>query len=190
MTGTGPAAQDRRRAVVAGHRGDHDTLRRLSGHPDGTVRAAVLAGLHRSGGLTPADLHRAVADRDPAVRRLAAELGPAPSPLLDDPEPLVVEAACAAAGEDGGGAAVATLVGLADGHDDPRVREAAVAALGAIGDEGGRAAVLAATRDKAPIRRRAVLALAAFDGPDVDAALARARDDRDWQTRQAAEDLS
>jgi hypothetical protein len=40
------------------------------------------------------------------------------------------------------------------------------------------------------VRRRAVLALAPFEGPDVDAALARARDDRDWQVRQAAEDVS
>jgi hypothetical protein len=34
-----------------------------------------------------------------------------------------------------------------------------------------------------------VLALAPFTGPDVDAAIAHARDDRDWQVRQAAEDL-
>ena len=34
------------------------------------------------------------------------------------------------------------------------------------------------------------IALAPFDGPEVDAALARALEDRDWQGRQAAEDLS
>ena len=73
---------------------------------------------------------------------------------------------------------------------DALVREAAVAALGAIGDEAGRAAILAALDDKATVRRRAVLALAPFEGPDVDAALAAAREDRDWQVRQAAEDLS
>ena len=38
-------------------------------------------------------------------------------------------------------------------------------------------------------RRRAVLALAAFEGDGVEAALTRALDDRDWQVRQAAEDL-
>jgi hypothetical protein len=32
--------------------------------------------------------------------------------------------------------------------------------------------------------------VAPFDGPEVDAALARAREDRDWQVRQAAEDLT
>ncbi|MET0422024.1 MAG: HEAT repeat domain-containing protein [Acidimicrobiia bacterium] len=47
-----------------------------------------------------------------------------------------------------------------------------------------------ATRDKPAVRRRAVLALAPFDGPDVDAAITAALDDRDWQVRQAAEDLS
>jgi len=64
-----------------------------------------------------------------------------------------------------------------------------VAALGAIGDEEGLAAVLTATRDRATVRRRAVLALAAFSGPEVDEALERAAEDRDWQVRQAAEDL-
>ncbi len=74
-------------------------------------------------------------------------------------------------------------------HADALVREAAVAALGAIGDPDGLAAVLAATTDKATVRRRAVLALAAFEGPEVEAALERAREDRDAQVRQAAEDL-
>ena len=75
-------------------------------------------------------------------------------------------------------------------HEDPLCREAAVAALGAIGDPGGLPAILAATTDRPAVRRRAVLALAPFDGPEVDAALARALEDRDWQVRQAAEDVS
>ena len=49
--------------------------------------------------------------------------------------------------------------------------------------------MLAACRDRATVRRRAVIALAAFEGPEVDAALRTALDDRDWQVRQAAEDL-
>ncbi|MFP3906108.1 MAG: hypothetical protein ACLFWR_03700, partial [Acidimicrobiales bacterium] len=49
--------------------------------------------------------------------------------------------------------------------------------------------ILAATTDIATVRRRAVIALAPFEGPEVDAALERARTDRDWQVRQAAEDL-
>ncbi|MDA8283480.1 MAG: HEAT repeat domain-containing protein, partial [Actinomycetota bacterium] len=63
------------------------------------------------------------------------------------------------------------------------------AALGSIGDPAGLPAVLAATADKPAVRRRAVLALAPFEGPDVEAALRRAQEDRDWQVRQAAEDL-
>jgi hypothetical protein len=33
------------------------------------------------------------------------------------------------------------------------------------------------------------VALAAFEGPGVEAALRRCLDDRDWQVRQVAEDL-
>jgi HEAT repeat protein len=43
--------------------------------------------------------------------------------------------------------------------------------------------------DRPPVRRRAVLALAAFEGPGVETALRRALEDRDRQVRQAAEDL-
>ena len=64
-----------------------------------------------------------------------------------------------------------------------------MAALGAVGDRRGLAAILAATGDRPAVRRRAVLALAPFEGPEVDQALERARLDRDWQVRQAAEDL-
>jgi HEAT repeat protein len=85
---------------------------------------------------------------------------------------------------------VEALAALVARHPDALVREAAVAALGAIGDPAGLPSILAALDDKATVRRRAVLALAPFDGPEVDAALATARDDRDWQVRQAAEDLS
>jgi HEAT repeat protein len=49
--------------------------------------------------------------------------------------------------------------------------------------------VLEATTDRANVRRRATLALAAFDGDEVEAALARLATDRDLQVRQAAEDL-
>jgi HEAT repeat protein len=85
---------------------------------------------------------------------------------------------------------VGALAHLVVGHDDALVREAAVAALGAIGDPAGLPAILAALEDKATVRRRAILALAPFEGAAVDAALERGRTDRDWQVRQAAEDLS
>ena len=118
--------------------------------------------------------------------------------LLADPDPLVAEAAAFALGEivsrddhqPEASAAAAALAHTTTEHADPIVREAAVAALGAIGDETHLAPVLAATRDRPAIRRRAVLALAAFEGPEVEAAIERALTDTDWQVRQAAEDLS
>jgi HEAT repeat protein len=139
------------------------------------------------------------------VRRRAAELSPALGPgtvpalvaALADADPRVVEAACFGLGEVGAEAAsaesasaVAAISAVVTGADDPLCREAAVAALGAIGAETGLVAILAATTDKPAVRRRAVLALAPFDGPEVDAALQRALSDRDWQVRQAAEDLT
>jgi HEAT repeat protein len=86
-------------------------------------------------------------------------------------------------------AAVAALARTATAHPEPLCREAAVAALGAIGSPDGLGAVLAALEDKPAIRRRAVVALAAFESAEVLTALARAADDPDWQVRQVAEDL-
>jgi len=108
---------------------------------------------------------------------------------LGDHDALVVDAAAFALGELLERDAVEELSVVAMTHDDARCREAAVAALGAIGDDRGRAAVLAALDDKAPIRRRAIVALSNFDGPDIDAALERAKDDRDWQVRAALDQL-
>lgn len=79
------------------------------------------------------------------------------------------------------------LKSMALEHPDALCREQAVASLGAL--YTGKETILKALKDKATVRRRAVIALAPFDGPDVDAALETALDDRDWQVRQAAEDL-
>ena len=110
---------------------------------------------------------------------------------LDDAEPQVIETAAWTAGERerATDAVIERLVALTTGHDDALVREASVAALGAIGDHAGLARSWGRRTDKATVRRRAVLALAPFEGPEVDAALETARTDRDWQVRQAAEDL-
>jgi HEAT repeat protein len=203
MTTPNPSAEAhlRRRAVViAGHRGDPSVARDHLDDPDPAVRASALAALARTGDLTAAEIARGVTDPDPTVRRRSAELAasgavPAPlvdlMPLLDDPDARVVEAAAWATGElsPPPPQAVDRLCRLVTDHDDALVREAAVAALGAIGDERALPTILGATTDKATVRRRAVIALAPFDGPDVDDALERARTDRDWQVRQAAEDL-
>lgn len=185
----------RRAAAVAGHEGDETVARQLWVDPDPGTRATALAALARMGALDAATLADAVADPSPVVRRRAAVLAvtrPEISllPLLGDPDPAVIEEAAWACGERDPAepGAVEALATLATGHDDALCREAAVAALGAIGDEDGLPAVLAATADRATVRRRAVIALAAFEGPEVDAALHRATTDRDWQVRQAAED--
>ena len=79
---------------------------------------------------------------------------------------------------------------LLDEKTQAECRRVASAALGAIGDRSGLESILRATQDRPAVRRRAVIALAPFEGPEVDAALARALGDRDWQVRQAAEDLT
>ena len=185
----------RRAAALAGHGGDEGGARRALADPDPGTRAVALGALGRLGALTAGDLTAALADEAPVVRARAVELAVPVSevdlvPLLDDADPFVAEQAAWALGErppDNG--VVTALARTTQGHDDPLVREAAVAALGALGDPAGLAAVLTATRDKPAVRRRAVLALAAFEGPEVDAALRRALGDRDRQVRQAAEDL-
>jgi HEAT repeat protein len=189
----------RRDAALAGHRADAGAARGYLADPDGGVRATALGALARARALTPDDLAAGLADPDPTVRSRAAELcagrpggePPALGPVLDDDDPGVVEAAAWASGEreppEPG--IVVALARVTTDHADPLCREAAVAALGAIGDPAGLPAILAATGDRPAVRRRAVLALAPFAGPEVDAALARAREDRDWQVRQAAEDV-
>ena len=64
---------------------------------------------------------------------------------------------------------VDALIALAGGADDALVREAAVASLGAIGDERAVGVIIAACSDKPAVRRRAVLALAPFEGDAVEA---------------------
>jgi HEAT repeat protein len=191
----------RRRAVArAGHDGDITLARAALADPAPGVRATAIGALERLGALQAADLAAALADPAVTVRRRACEAvalrpgdePPSLRPALADPDATVVEVAAWASGERTPPEAgvVAILAGLSADHADALVREAAVAALGAIGDDAGLPAILAATTDKATVRRRAVLALAPFEGPEVEAALARALEDRDWQVRQAAEDLS
>jgi HEAT repeat protein len=158
------------------------------------VRAAALSALVRIGRASVADGEAALTDPSPVVRRRVAELAPALGtlsylPLLADAEPAVVEAACFAVGEVRDAGAVGKLASIATGHSDPLCRESAVAALGAIGDGAGLPSILEALGDRPAVRRRAVIALAAFEGPEVEAALRRSLTDRDWQVRQAAEDL-
>ena len=189
-------ASGRRRAALAGHTGDVAGARALLVDRDPSVRATALAALRRLDAVEPADVLTALGDPAPEVRRRACQVAISVAgvdlvPLLDDPHAEVVEVAAWALGERGPAAdeAVTALSAVAVHHADPLCREAAVAALGAIGDDRGLAAILGATRDRPAVRRRAVIALAPFSGQEVDAALERAPSDRDLQVRQAAEDL-
>jgi HEAT repeat protein len=187
---------DRRAVAAAGHLGDVTTARAGWASGDAVVRATALGALERLGQLDDSTLGDALGDDDPIVRRRAAEIAATHRAVdllaaLDDPDPRVVEVAAWACGEHESKRSdiVHRLVALATDSSEPLVREAAVASLGAIGDERGLPAIIAACTDKPAVRRRAVLALAPFDGDDVEATIERALEDRDWQVRQAAEDL-
>ncbi len=183
--------------VIAGHEGNEHAVRAALGQSDPVARQLALGALARMDALTDDDVLAAFDDPVATVRHRAVTLAarhPAVSvlALLHDKESTVVEAAAWAAGEQEvvDDNVLTTLCELGASAPDPLVREAAVAALGAIGNERGLPVILNACADKPNIRRRAVLALAPFGGAQVDAALAAALVDRDWQVRQAAEDLA
>jgi HEAT repeat protein len=185
---------------VAGHTGDRETVVEALSHPSATARVTALGAAARLGLLDPPTLAPFLDDPAEEVRYRAVELAaripegidlaPELIEALDDPG--LAEVAAFALGElalegEVRSRAVVALGRQATTHDDALCRESAVAALGAIGD--GLEHILAATGDVATVRRRAVLALAPFEGDDVDQAIQRALEDRDWQVRQAAEDL-
>lgn len=191
------------RLLVAGYRADGslDTfiLERLG---DDVARRRVLAlrAAQRRGLVTDDVWSAALADVDVDVRREALTLvASAPLPgetilemlvaaLVDD-DALVVDAAVFALGEHLHLGAVDGLIKVATTHEDPRCRESAIAALGAIGDDRARPAILGALEDKPAVRRRAIVALANFEGPEIEEALVRAGEDRDWQVRAAVDQL-
>lgn len=162
-------------------------------------RILALRGVVRQGLVTSDDWRSALRDGDVTVRREAlnqiAHVGidddvlTALMSCLDDEDALVVDGAVFALGEHLYVGAVERLCLIATGHDDARCRESAVAALGAIGDDRARPAILGALDDKPPVRRRAIVALSNFEGPDIDEALRRASEDRDWQVRAAVNQL-
>ena len=202
MVGGVPAAPEHhatvrhRAAVLAGYQGDPMSAREALRDPHPRVRAAALGALARCDQLDTATIRTALADVDPGVRRRAITLA-IDRPEIDlvtwlsDPDNTVIEQVAWACGErPAGAAAVDALTHLVFEHTEPLVREAAVAALGSLGDDRGLDAILHACTDRAPVRRRAVLALAPFDTPAVREMLRTARNDRDWQVRQSAEDLA
>jgi len=181
--------------AISGHTGD---VAFALSHLSSSVarhRRLAMSALARCDSLSNAQLLAALTDPDSAVRHRACQLAASTdidlTPALNDPEPSVVEVAAWAVGEHAtvDNTTRRRLEQLAQSHTDTLVREAAVAALGAIGHPESIEAILAGAIDKPAIRRRAVLALVSYEGREVDSALKRALDDRDWQVRQAAEDV-
>jgi HEAT repeat protein len=165
--------------------------------PDPSLRRlAVTATIGRPGLL---DQVAAMLEHDPAatVRRECAEvLGATPGArtkwllaALRDESPPVREAAAFALGEHAERGSVSPLLAIAiDDKEDSLAREAAVAALGAIGDAVAVPALLDLIASGPPqVRRRCVAALTVFDDDRIEPALQRAATDRNPMVREAAE---
>ena len=189
--------------LVAGYRRDDSLDDVILAHlRDERPRRRVLAlrAALRRDIVTAAIWRRALQDSDVDVRREALTLiaGAEVSDdsllslvteALHDEDSLVVDGAVFALGEHLYQPALAELIAVAGQHEDARCRESAIAALGALGDDQARAVIVAALDDKPAVRRRAIVALANYEGPDIEAALARASEDRDWQVRAAVDQL-
>lgn len=188
---------DERFSVIeAGFTGDVETARAGLHHSNPSVRSSALRALARLSVLHSEEIARGVSDVHAEVRRTAAELAVpftdvAVHHLLLDDDVFVAEMTAWCLGErvpitDD---EISALIQNATEHEEPVVREACAAALGSLGDIRGLPAIIAACSDKPAVRRRAVLALAPFEGDEVEAVLTRALEDTDWQVRQNAEIL-
>ncbi len=192
---TSPEEQRRRLdAIACGFHDDESGARSFLSDHSPKVRSAALGALARIKAATPNDVAAAIHDPSPIVRRAACELATSLTfgnflELINDEDSQVVEACAFALGELNVVHSTRELIEVAVSHDDPLCREAAVAALGVIGDERARVPLIAALSDLPQIRRRALIALSNFEGDDVDSAMTTLLTDRDWQVRQAAEDL-
>jgi len=193
-------AEELVRAGFDGSEPSRATLMAALRHPLPRARSLAIRGLARHQCVNYAILLPLLSDENANVIRDALEvaarletvndeISEALSHLLTHADPLVVEATVFAAGELGLSALVDELNRVTASHDDARCREAGVIALGQIGIDQGREVILAALHDKPTIRRRAVVALSSFEGPDIETALDAAAEDRDWQVRSAVEQL-
>ena len=175
-----------------------DDLERALADEHPAVRMAALELAAGRPEIPAASVAAGLEDPDPRVVEVAAwacgELGSDADGA--DAADLVGDVSggdCRELGSDAGGAdlsgVISALASVAAAHVDALCRESAVAALGSLAHPSGLPAVVAGLDDKPAVRRRAVIALAAFDGPDADAALRRARSDRDRQVREAVEEM-
>ena len=187
----------RQQLVQLAREGDLSLAREFFSDGDPRVRASSIAVLSENDALDESLIALGLSDCHPLVRMSMARAAAQNSlisvlTLLSDEDYTVVEIACWAAGEqtERNESIIEALSGIALEHEDALCRESAVAALGALGDVRGLESILEATQDIATVRRRAVIALAPFEGQAVTDALQLALTDRDWQVRQAAEDLT
>jgi HEAT repeat protein len=187
----------RQRVIELSLNGEFQVVTEYLEHPEPDVRATALRVLDNEGKLEKGIVERSLSDSAFKVRNALAYLIsrnrdiPAMKFLLDE-DAEIVEVACWGIGERGDASAevLDVLQSITESHSDSLCRESAVAALGALGNRDALGSILKAVEDIATVRRRAVLALAPFDGPEVELAIAKALEDRDWQVRQAAEDIS
>ncbi len=187
---------DRFLIIQAGFSGDLDRVMLGLTHSHEDVRASALRSLHRMSALPPDTLKSCLTDSSATVRRTAVELSPPfvdidICPLINDSDVFVCEMTAWALGERQSPTdnEIETLIHATLTHSEMVVREASAASLGSLGDPRGLPAILAACSDKPAVRRRAILALAPFEGDAVESALRIALEDNDWQVRQNAEIL-
>ncbi|MCL1601180.1 MAG: HEAT repeat domain-containing protein [Actinomycetia bacterium] len=100
----------------------------------------------------------------------------------------VREAVATAYGELSNASAIPWLVEVGNDDQDRTVKEAAVAALGAIGSDEAIDPLLEFIAKGPPqVRRRAIAAITVFDDPRIEPAIQRAAFDRNPGVREAAE---
>lgn len=188
------ANSDRLRVILASYQDNSSLAKSALLNDEPSVRASALLAIKELGQLDDTTLSAALKDTSNEVRRRASEIASefrnvSLAEILSDPDPYVVEMALWAEGERESADNIEKIMELAKGHKESFVRESAVAALGAIGDGVAIETILGAMKDRPNVRRRAVVAMAAFEGERITHALKDALSDRDWQVRQIAEDL-
>ena len=135
-------------------------------------------------------------DDEASVRAAAAEkLGVCGERSLEylaraqaDDAPEVREAVATAYGDLSNASVIPWLVEVGNDDQDRTVKEAAVAALGAIGSDEAIDPLLEFIAKGPPqVRRRAIAAITVFDDPRIEPAIERAAFDRNPGVREAAE---
>ena len=181
--------------VVASFTGDYDAARAGFRDQNARIRAAATTSMSRLGILSQLHLNEALLDSAVEVR-LAAVNATLPlgtfelKPLLAlESDPLVLEAIIFAIGEKLEEDAYPDLCKIALDHADALCREAAVAAIANFQREDSLEVLTRASVDKAPIRRRVAIALAGLESARATELLKELSKDRDWQTRQIAEEI-